>query len=683
MKKLRSCTIESRLSTCPPLFSNTSFIIKRTNEKTELVSFTESNFEDNTDTNTRILVPNSSANSNDIQSHIDSIRSDILGRYNYDIPSYYFYLYYFIYWFETAQERLHKFYIDENTRHNILSKLINFDEYLNPFSAQNATDEKTIQNRLKTHNKNDIYECIDHEQLRLIYNTYNYVSDNNIIIELICNTVHNIQYINLITKDYNIDNEFILKWEYNPVPTLFNNLINETKDSEDDKSIYHNLKQQEIHLYNATVSGDYNFQPFKKKLIKKENKTRVVYEPTTVADKVILKYLSKRIKEELNITYPNRDKIMDICFDLIDSLPRLEDFTLYRFDFKDFFDNVDSSLIYNKYIIPSSLSIGEKKLIKKVLDGHWGCRQGLPTSNALIELTGRDFDENIKSYFLKKGLIFYKRYVDDCILIFNQKILEDEIHGYIISIIKDYFGKRIKISPTKTVYQTKYTPSSKFDYLGYSFELKPWINSSNGEIIDYYFQFGIASKKQDKYKAELDHIINAYNIDHNSLLLLRRIQFYNSRIVFFNYSKNSDRIWNVSGIIETYKLLRKYIILDDENIKKDIVRNQLEKIPRDGGKNHTNSVPHRIDPETIDFLKNTLARKTCKCTPIPQFLLNQRASDHSLWHAFINKHSIVFQANVGWSNKYLRKRCRELKIDISNMKYSEKASSYYKEITKK
>ena len=176
----------------------------------------------------------------------------------------------------------------------------------------------------------------------------------------------------------------------------------------------------------------------------------------------------------------------------------------------------------------------EKELIKVFARKYKKCVQGIPISNVLVEIIARDFDMSIQKTFMPLGLVFYKRYVDDCILIFNRRIEKEYLQKQVVNICRENFGSRVKLSGEKTSFQTKYLGDTSFDYLGYSFERVHWKNPKPKKPDYFYFKFGIASNKLIKYQERLKWIFEEYEANGNEKMFLRRLQYFNSRIVFYN-----------------------------------------------------------------------------------------------------------------------------------------------------
>lgn len=482
--------------------------------------------------------------------------------------------------------------------------------------------------------------------------------------EKYCNVLyHNCVFLNIIDAESGlVDNTFIHRWMYYPVSATFIKVMDDIKDYKE----YFALKQKEYQIYTALVKEELHFEEFNSIFIKKDGKKREICVTNTSKDKLLVNYLAKRMREVFNISFPDRDQIMEIVINLIDALPQLQDYTIYRFDFKNFFKSVSSKLVYEKYIKESDLCRYEKNLILELIEKteNFGCAQGLATSNVLVEIIAQEFDNSIKTFFADKGIILYERYVDDGIIIFNKFIGINELRNIINSNIDNIFNdagnfnRKVTISADKENYQTKYLGIKKFDYLGYSFYLD---TSGN----NYFYRYGIAENKLEKYKNQLKMIYEDYVISGNQRLLYHRLLFFNSRIVYYDYSGykyKNNRKWEVRGLINTYRMLRRYMIYNEST--------------------------NKIMEETEDFLKN-FHRKLLQEMyityrfVIPDFLKGKGIDTYSLWCAFEKNHSIVFQANIGWNIQYLVKAINDITGKTYKGSYTKIVNEYLKIISLK
>ena len=477
---------------------------------------------------------------------------------------------------------------------------------------------------------------------------------------------HNCVFLKLVNEEtHTVDNIFLHRWMHYPVSDTFIDSIEELKD--DQNEVYFELKSKEYETYNALLQGKLHVGEIRTILLKKEGKEREVCVMKSSEDKLIVNYLAKRMRETFNVSFQDRDKIMEIVINLVDSLPKLQDYTIYRFDFKDFFKSVSSKLVYEKFIKESDMFRFEKKLILELIEKteNFGCAQGLATSNVLIEIISSVFDNSILTAFDDFGLVLYKRYVDDGIIIFNRRIGIKEIRDILqerINLIfnanKDDIPEKcikgeVKLSLDKERYQTKYTGVKEFDYLGYAFSLER-------DAGNYYYQFGIASRKIEKYKQQLIAIYKDYAGSGDVRLLYHRLRYNNSRIVYYNYSGykyKRKKKWDVRGLINSYRMLRRFMAYAETRDK--------------------------IIKETKVFLENYhkellqemyIAHRFV----IPDFLKGKGIDNYSLWSAFEKNHSIVFQANIGWNIQYLRGAIKDITGNNCSGSYTDLVKQYSK-----
>lgn len=598
---------------------------------------------------------------------IELIRKSILGMYNDAITPSVMLLYSFLIWYKNTVNRIERLgKIVER------EKLLDFELVLNSYVISNL--DLLLSQK---YDRDNVDECINHSKYKMIsmMKARIIASDEPDLLDKlkqnIYAAIHSCCYLHFIDDDFKVDNYYLLRWEYYPVDKVFRDVIN-TFDSEIYRTAYYELKGKEFFYFDKIKKSEVDFSSIKSLNIVKDGKSRQVYIANKAIDQATLIYLSKRLNNEFNISYPNRDKIMELSFNLIDSLPRLDNYTIYKFDFKDFFDSVDIKSVYNQYIEHSNLYSYEKELILKIAKKYKNCVQGLPTSNSLIEIVSRDFDERVKAAFSEEGLVFYKRYVDDCILIFNHRVKREVLDKVLDKCRESILGKRVMFSPAKTSYQTKLDGDATFDYLGYSFTRCYWDKAKKEDQYYFYFEFGIAAQKIEKYKKQLDAIFNTYELDLNERLLLRRIQYYDSRIVFHNYDGSkyvNKSTWDVRGIINSYRMLRRYVIFDARNIEKVTAGIMMN--------------PYRIQKETYKFLQYYVKEKRDSLSVVPQYLQGKGCFNHNLWKGFLNNRSIVFQPNIGWSNDLLSERLIEIGGDPIHKSYYEKTRDYYSLLIKK
>jgi len=440
-----------------------------------------------------------------------------------------------------------------------------------------------------------------------------------------------------------IDLPFMNKWMYACIDKIFSKLIEETEDEElirDRFLIYNRISNKQVDFENNLERG----------IIKQHKKVLLIYKVNGINEEITLKYLKRRLDIQLNIKYANRSCIMRELFPIIENITCLGDFTIFRFDFKHFFESVEARKIFDEYVMNTNLRRYEKDLLKRLTELYKYCFAGIPTSNAFIEIVANRFDQILKSKLWDRGLCFYSRYVDDGIMVFNEFVDKTHIQNMLNEAICEVFNMpSVKLNADKTCYLTKYTGDLKFDYLGYQFE-----KSRRGNNV--IFLFGIADSKISRYQNKLDSIIKKYTKDNNIELFRHRILYYISRTVF--YTNTNSRYstvgkWDVSGIIENYGLLRKYIVNKSRLIRATQVF-------------------------LFNGVYNGCARAGLINKKTPYFLRGKGKDVYSIAYGLQKNKTIIFHPNIGWSSEYLKKQITRLdsEMDLNKKSYRELSKIY-------
>lgn len=339
----------------------------------------------------------------------------------------------------------------------------------------------------------------------------------------------------------------------------------------------------------AFKSKTYSFSGYSSMFLNQGTKKRTVkyYEGIYSTENILCQCVKQILDRTFNIKYPNRNKTIRSLFSYISAMTQMSHFTIVKFDFKDYFNSVSASYVFEKCIKPQLSRRIELDLIKEFCYSTKFAYAGLCTSNAVSEIIAKAFDDALKARFSSKGLLFYERYIDDCILLLNEHLEIDDVKKSINEILDDIFHSEIECNSCKC--KTKFNDnkfrylSSKsivskpysFDYLGYEFlfSLTPQ-NKIN-------MQYGITESKRKKYCKRVDKIIALYKTpsspDYNNLELLRhRILAFASREVYISKHFKSN-VWKVKGFISNYGELR--YLLDTsllENDTKTFLQNMIE-----------------------------------------------------------------------------------------------------------
>ena len=273
--------------------------------------------------------------------------------------------------------------------------------------------------------------------------------------------------------------------------------------------------------------------------------------------------------------------------------------------------------MFEKYIRPKIKDRFELELIHDFVYKTKYAYAGLCTSNVIAEIVAKDFDREIKNEFLSKGLLFYERYIDDCILILNENIKQSDIQSILDEILKKVFDNinsdttikcKTRFNAGKFQFLSKKTLTATpivIDYLGYEFSFSKATNDTV-EIV-----YGITIAKQQKYRKRLDKIISLYtdhsSPDYNDLELLRhRLLAFSSRVVYINKHFNKD-VWKVKGFISNYGELR--YLLDTPYVSTG-TKHFLQNMIRDAFLNNGVSLPYFMKPKGYNLFENMKRNKT-------------------------------------------------------------------------
>jgi len=281
----------------------------------------------------------------------------------------------------------------------------------------------------------------------------------------------------------------------------------------------------------------------------KKRKLAIVKDGTT--EYFIFKALNQIIQNKIKPHYESRNKMMIELFDNLKLFHMFKDFTVVRFDFKNYFDSISSEYVLKKCMINYNFSKVEMSLLQKYVDAMPMCKPGLSLSNTFAEEMGRVFDEKIKT--LIPNIVFYKRYVDDGILILNKVVAEKEIKNLLQLAIDDVFFDKSITSNNKNKtkidfdkkfnYITRDKLPNQFDFLGYQIKML-----FKGDRVN--IELGISDKKQKKYYQKTKHIISKYYKEPQKLRLILKCL---SRRCVYTVSRNNDiNKWISKGITHNY-----------------------------------------------------------------------------------------------------------------------------------
>lgn len=331
-------------------------------------------------------------------------------------------------------------------------------------------------------------------------------------------------------------------------------------------------------------------------------------------ENIVLLHLKYQLKKAFNVSFSNRNKIIEELFDKLRVSRSLKDLSIIKFDFKNYFYSVSTEYIYDNYIQDSRLSREDKDYIDLICKSNRYCVAGLPVFNYFIEMISADFDKVLRAKLSKYGLVYYERYVDDGVVILNKYIPKKDVRKILNQAIEEVFRSstsknKVKLNEDKfVVINRRYLKQDcVFSFLGYEFFLKSDFKKIN---------VGITKQKRSKYQEKVNKLIkdNFKPGDKQSEERVRHlIKAHSSRVVYFAPSAKHRGVWVSKGIIANYNKLKDY--------------------------------PSNIDRETSKFLKEiyfTAFRKS-GFTP-PHYLNNPR---YSLLENMSSNRAMIFNELIG------------------------------------
>ncbi|WMJ84453.1 hypothetical protein ACS3UN_07125 [Oscillospiraceae bacterium LTW-04] len=393
----------------------------------------------------------------------------------------------------------------------------------------------------------------------------------------------------------------------------------------------------------------YDFTSAQSIILNQNDKKRLVKVFDEFSCENILCHCVKQILDRsFSIKYPNRNKSVRALFDIMKAIRQMSDFTIIKFDFKDYFNSVSSIYVFEKYIKDKIKTRFETDLINAFAVQTRYAYAGLCTSNVISEIIAQQFDEKIKMLFSGSGLLFFERYIDDSIIVLNKHISEDRCNEIFVQALTEVYHDaainvgvkcKTKFNDNKFVYishRALTNSSVRVDYLGYEFIFR--LNNDKVEL-----RCGITEAKRKKYNKRMDEIIDAYQgmgtvpSEEGDLELLRhRIAAFAQRTVYMSKHFNSSQ-WKVKGFIANYGELR---YLTDTTI---------------------------IDSVSKRFLNNMVDEAFYRAgLPLPYFIkgANGNRGYNLLENLKYNK-TMLFVEHIGIDRNTLEKMCQKIGIPLT------------------
>ena len=214
----------------------------------------------------------------DTEAIADTIKKSILEMYNDAITPSVMMLYSFLSWYKKSVKKLIRL-----GKYEERDRLLDFDAVLDNLAISNLGSLLA-----QKYDKDDVEEFINHSKYKLISIIKARISteDESELLDRLEQSInaviYNCSFLHFIDEDYEVDNYYLLRWEYYPVDKVFRNVIN-TFDSEISRPAYLELKGKEFFYFDKIKKSEIDFSSIKSLNIVKDGKTRQVY----IANKAI------------------------------------------------------------------------------------------------------------------------------------------------------------------------------------------------------------------------------------------------------------------------------------------------------------------------------------------------------------------------------------------------------------
>lgn len=400
-------------------------------------------------------------------------------------------------------------------------------------------------------------------------------------------------------------------------------------------------------------SLSYDFSKSDSIVLNQDSKKRFVkkYPDIYSPESVLCQCIKQILDSTFRIKYPNRNKSVRALFDVLRAVKQMADFTIIKYDFKDYFNSVSAPYVFEKYIGEKLADRFAADLIKKFVMETKYAYAGFSTSNVIAEIIAQQFDIAVRLALTDKGILFFERYIDDSIIVINEHIESSKCLALLQNTLSMVFHDntvsaspkcKTKFNSTKFVHiscrNLNATPKT-VDYLGYEFA---FIKDSHNKV---EISYGITQAKRDKYNSRIDEIIGLYkesmmptglpNPDfQNTELLRHRIAAFTSRTVYQSRRFKSI-VWKTKGFISNYGELR--YLLDSsliDNTAKDFL---------------------------INMINDAFSRATLR---LPYFIDGAAGkSGFSLFENMKRNRTLVLVEHIGYSKPALVKLCSQVGIN--------------------
>ncbi len=265
----------------------------------------------------------------------------------------------------------------------------------------------------------------------------------------------------------------------------------------------------------------------------------------------LVKYFVQNISDMQNKGLANMKVPTQKILNYLDNSINSHNFTIIRFDFKNYYNNLSSEYIYDKFIKCFKLKNTERYFLEQYVKQVPYCFAGLSTSNYFAEIMDSYLEEQLENEFNKIGNAVCFHYGDDFNIFINKKLKKDFSLNLILSIIQKIFHdkniasnifnkEKIHTEGDKFTILTNDDMPITFNFLGYEYQI-----FKNNNKIDY--NYGVIDYTINKYKQNLKEVISQYknNVEAQRIVVImqtHKISYPNPSL--YNDDKNISPRFN-------------------------------------------------------------------------------------------------------------------------------------------
>ena len=345
----------------------------------------------------------------------------------------------------------------------------------------------------------------------------------------------------------------------------------------------------------------------------------------------LLKYFSNEIFEISNFSLNNMKGPTIKILNHLNNLNSNE-FTIIRFDFKNYYNKLSSEYVYKKYISKMNLEPDEREFLEIFVKQVPYCFAGLATSNKFAEIIDIDLENELSLEFNKIAESICFHFCDDFSIFVNKVISKEKAMEIINKTLqKVYHDENISVENINkekihteedkfAVLSGKNLPLT-FNFLGYDYN----IYLEDGKI---NYTFGLQKLTMQKYINNFKKTLLEYkdNIPAQKVIL----ELHTKRIIYM--PDPSQKKYTSTRFNTRTKCLR--------------------------------LCENRLDEKTVDFLKNTFLNCYKELNVnIPYFLKNNHYIKFDLLYNVLNAKTLYFNEQFGVPKTKLIEFCKPFGIE--------------------